>query len=711
MRPEKEKILNYMSEKSYRPLKTRELAKGMGVKDTEYGTFRRIIKELIREGEIVKLKKNRLGLPDKLNLAVGCLSANKKGFGFVRTEQDENIYISPEDMGTSLHGDKVVVRLYSRKSGENKEGSVIKVLERGHKELVGTYKKSRHFAYVEPDDPRFLKDIYIANEDSLGAKPEEKVVVLLGEWRDPHLGPEGEIVEILGYSDDPETQILALMREFGLLDSFPEDVEKETEKIPEEIETKELKKRLDLRDKRAFTIDPFDAKDHDDAVSIEKTKDGNFILGVHIADVSFYVKENSSLDREALERGTSVYLADRVIPMLPEKLSNNICSLRPREDRFTLSLLMEISSKGKVLNYQIAESVIQSKAKLNYEEVQRFFDTGKRSPHLSGLHNDLGTMLSLSRILYKKRMNLGSLDFDLPEAKVLMGENGEVIDILEVARLESHRLIEEFMLLANKTIARYLTQLGIPFLYRVHDQPDQEKIEAFRDFVSHLGFECKFGKDVRPKDLQVFLKSVQGEPQENLVNELLLRSLKKACYQPKNIGHFGLAFKHYTHFTSPIRRYPDLLTHRILKETIQHKLSVEKMQKLKNRLPKIGEITSESEKSANEAEWESIKIKQLEFMEDKLGEVYSGLISGITNFGFWVKLEHTLTEGLVRLSSIGDDYYLYDPVREQLKGRHNKRTFRLGDKAKVQVARVDKKLKQIDFILFSEGKITKKKRK
>jgi ribonuclease R len=473
MRPEKEKILNYMSEKSYRPLKTRELAKGMGVKDTEYGTFRRIIKELIREGEIVKLKKNRLGLPDKLNLAVGCLSANKKGFGFVRTEQDENIYISPEDMGTSLHGDKVVVRLYSRKSGENKEGSVIKVLERGHKELVGTYKKSRHFAYVEPDDPRFLKDIYIANEDSLGAKPEEKVVVLLGEWRDPHLGPEGEIVEILGYSDDPETQILALMREFGLLDSFPEDVEKETEKIPEEIETKELKKRLDLRDKRAFTIDPFDAKDHDDAVSIEKTKDGNFILGVHIADVSFYVKENSSLDREALERGTSVYLADRVIPMLPEKLSNNICSLRPREDRFTLSLLMEISSKGKVLNYQIAESVIQSKAKLNYEEVQRFFDTGKRSPHLSGLHNDLGTMLSLSRILYKKRMNLGSLDFDLPEAKVLMGENGEVIDILEVARLESHRLIEEFMLLANKTIARYLTQLGIPFLYRVHDQPDQ----------------------------------------------------------------------------------------------------------------------------------------------------------------------------------------------------------------------------------------------
>lgn len=711
MRPEKEKILNYMSEKSYRPLKTRELAEGMGIKDTEYGTFRRIIKELIREGEIVKLKKNRLGLPGKLNLAVGYLSANKKGFGFVRTEGDENIYIGPEDLGTSMHGDKVVVRLYTRKSGENKEGSVIKVLERGHKKLVGTYKKSRHFGYVEPDDPRFLKDIYIADEDSLGAKPEEKVVVLLDEYRDPHLGPEGEIVEILGYSGDPGTQILALMREFGLSETFPKEVEMETEKIPEDIEIKELKRRLDLRDKNAFTIDPFDAKDHDDAVSIEKTLDGNFILSVHIADVSHYVRENSALDREAQERGTSVYLADRVIPMLPEKLSSKICSLRPREDRLTISLLMGISPKGKLLNYQIAESVIQSKAKLNYDEAQKFFDSGKSLSNLFGLEKDLMTMLSLSRILYKKRMAIGSLDFDLPEAKVLMGEYGEVIDILRVARLESHRLIEEFMLLANKTVARHLTQLNIPILYRVHDRPDKEKIEAFRGFVSHLGFECKFGKDVCPKDIQIFLKSVQGKPQENLVNELLLRSLKKACYQPQNIGHFGLAFRCYTHFTSPIRRYPDLLTHRILKEVISHKLTIEKMQKLKNRLPKIGEIGSEREKNADEAEWESIKIKQLEFMEDKLGEVYSGLISGITNFGFWVKLDHTLTEGLIRLSSIGDDYYLYDPVKEQLKGRHSKRTFKLGDKVKVQVVRVDRKLKQIDFVLFSEERIKKRKRK
>lgn len=711
MEIDKDKIVKFISERTYRPLKVRELAKMMKVSEAKYRTFRRIVRELLRDGDIVKLKKNRLGLPDKINLVVGTLSTNRKGFGFVSTDDGKEIFINPEDTSKAFHGDRVIVRLKRKRGGQNPEGEIIKIIERGQKRVVGTYKKQRHFAYVKPDDPKILKDIYIADKNSKGARPGEKVVVQLEDLKDLHLSPQGKVVKILGEWDDPEVQTLSLIAEYGLEDSFPVEILKETEALSDKIERKEIRRRLDFRKKRCFTIDPIDAKDHDDAVSLEKTKDGNFLLGVHIADVSHYVKDDSKLDREAIERGTSVYLSDRVIPMLPEGLSNNICSLKPEKDRLTLSCLLEITPKGKVLSYKLVESVIRSKAKLNYQQVQKFFDTKKGKGDLAGLKNDLSLMLKLSKILYQNRVRSGSLDFDLPEAKVVLGEDGEVLDIYQVARLESHRLIEEFMLLANKIVAKHLTLQKTPLLYRVHDKPEKEKIKAFCEFVSHLGFHCGFGDGLKPKQIQNFLNSVQGKPEEELINELLLRSLQKACYQPKNIGHFGLAFKHYTHFTSPIRRYPDLLTHRILKELIQKSLSSERIQKLKKNLHKIGKLASERERIADEVERESLRIKQLEYMEKRLGEVFCGIISGVKPFGFWVKLDHILVEGLVHLSSVSDDYYIHDPIKEQLKGRYTKKVFRLGEKIKVQVAKVDRKNKYLDFVLFKEKDFPRKRRK
>jgi ribonuclease R len=700
MKPNQEKILEFMSQVAYRPVKLRELAKTMKIPEEEYGLFRRTVRCMLRDGLLVKVKRGRIGLPDKLNLVVGNLISAKNGYGFVVPEdKGEDVYIKAEDIGTALHGDKVVVRLYGRRRGPTREGTIIKILKRARTNLVGTYHQGKFFNFVEPDDRRIQRDIYVNPINSQEAQDGQKVLVSMEEWIDPHLGPEGKIVEVLGYPDDPGMDILTLIKDYGLPLSFPEKVQNEVEELDKKIGKKELADRIDFRNKNCFTIDPADAKDHDDAVSLERKTNGNYLLGVHIADVSHYVKENSALDCEALKRGNSIYLVDRVIPMLPEGLSNDLCSLKPHRNRLAYSCLLELDPEGELVKYQIVESAIRSKAKLDYDEVQKFFDSGKSTARIGGLEDDLLEMKKLSQRLLEKRIAKGSLDFDLPEAKVILGKDGKVQEIFEVARLESHRLIEEFMLLTNQTVAKHVSRLGVPFLYRVHEEPDTEKMQAFSDFVATLGYSFKFSGRIPPKKIQRFLKSVEGKPEEELVNEVLLRSLKKACYQPQNIGHFGLAFAHYTHFTSPIRRYPDLLVHRLLKEIESKKYTFERQKQLLHRLPKIGEITSQTERLADEVERESIKIKQIEYMGDKLGEEYEGLISGVVPFGFFVRLDVLLVEGLIRVSSLEDDYYLFDERRHRWVGRHNKKIFKLGDRVKVLVTRVDKEQKEIDFIL------------
>lgn len=706
MSASQEQILEFLSGERIRPLKVRELAKKMKIPDPEYGGFRRTIREMLRSGLVVKVKRGRVALPAKADLAVGRLVSGRSGYGFVVPDDgSDDVYLRDENMGYALHGDTVVVRLLSRRRGPAREGTVTKVLGRAKQSLVGTYHRSKFADYVQPDDQRISREIYVAPLESKEAKEGQKVVVSLSDWKAADLGPQGKIVEILGYPDEPGMDILCLIREYQLPLSFPEEVEDQVGELPGRIEKRELQSRLDLRDKNCFTIDPADAKDHDDAVSLEIKPDGNRLLGVHIADVSFYAKEDSPLDHEALKRGTSVYLVDRVIPMLPEKLSNNICSLKPQRNRLTYSVILELTPEGERVGYEIKKSVIKSRAKLNYDEVQKFFDTGHASRRMEGLENDLLEMRKLSRKLLEKRLKKGSLDFDLPEAHVVLGKDGRVQDIFEVARLESHRLIEEFMLLANRTVAEHVTRRSLPFLYRIHEEPDPDKMEAFSDFVSTLGYYFKVSGRITPKRIQGFLKSLEEKPEEELINEILLRSLKKACYAPEDVGHFGLAFSHYTHFTSPIRRYPDLLVHRLLNEIQEGAYSFERQRKLVRRLPKIGEITSDRERLADEVERESIKIKQVEFMQDKLGEEYQGLISGVVSFGFFVRLDSFLAEGLVRVSSLEDDYYIFDEKGKRWVGRRTKRIHKLGDRIRVQVVRVDKEQKQIDFVLAGSSSL------
>ncbi len=695
-----EKILQFLSSQPHKPLKLRELAKLMEIREADYGSFRRTVRSMLRDGLLVKIKRGRIGLPGKVNVVAGRLVSGRGGYGFVVPDDGtEDVYVRDENMGHAFHGDRVLVTILGRRRGPAREGTVTKILKRTKQDLVGTFHRSKFSDYVIPDDRKISREISVAPDDSKDARDGQKVVVSLSDWPDVHTGPEGKIVEVLGYPDDPGMDMLSLIKEFGFPMSFPEEAEEEADAVLAEVNKSDWESRLDLRHANCFTIDPADAKDHDDAVSLEVKPDGNYLLGVHIADVSHYVKENSALDREALKRGNSVYLVDRVIPMLPEQLSNNVCSLRPNRVRLTYSVIIEIDSEGKKVGYRIRESVIKSKAKLNYDQVQKFFDDGSADKRLEPLTSDLLEMRKLSRKLLQRRLVKGSLDFDLPEARVVLGKDGRVSDILQVARLESHRLIEEFMLLANQTVAEHVARISVPFLYRIHEEPDQDKMEAFSDFVSTLGYSFSIGGRIRPKKIQKFLKSLEGRPEESLVNEILLRSLKKACYSPENVGHFGLAFSHYTHFTSPIRRYSDLIVHRILKELESRRYTTKRQVQMLGRLPKIAEITSEREKLAEEAERESVKIKQVEFMQEKLGDQFEGLISGVVPFGFFVRLDGSLAEGLVRISSLGDDYYVFDEKGRRFIGRRSRKIHKLGDRVKVQVVRVDKEQKEIDFVL------------
>jgi len=693
-------ILQYIHENSERPLKARELAKAIGISSDQYPSFRKSIKELIQSGQLVRLKRGRIGLPEQMNLVTGTIQITRAGYGFLKKDGSEDeVFIAARNLFTAFDKDRVTVRMKTGQDFRGKpEGKIIDIIERKTTRFVGTFRKGRGYNIVVPAARNIHRDIDIIQGGANRARDGETVVVELQEWTDPNLHPEGVVVERLGMPGDPRVDMLAIIHRFELPGEFPEEVLREAHDVAADW-SEEIKKRPDLTQLKCFTIDPADAKDHDDAISLERVN-GNYRLGVHIADVSHFVVSGTKLDKEAFERGTSVYFPDRVIPMLPEELSNDACSLRQNQKRLAFSLLMDLNPDGDVIDYKLFPSVIKSYGKLSYDEVQELFDGKKPSPKIARLVEPLNEMRKLARILLDRRSSAGSLDFDLPEAKITLDKEGRVVEIGNRIRLEAHRLVEEFMLAANRQVALHFTRLALPTLYRVHDKPDMEKLEAFAHVVAGLGYKFPVSPNMPTLDFANFIEKMKGKPEEELINELLLRSLKKAVYQPENVGHFGLAFKHYLHFTSPIRRYPDLLVHRLLKQIKNGHYPVKLRQKLPVLLTNAGQKSSDMERRAMEAEREAVKAKQVEYMAEHVGEEYDGIISGVIGFGFFVRLEGPGAEGLVKVSSLDDDYYRFDETGYRLIGRRRGRVFRLGDRVRVGVERVGVEEKEVDLFLI-----------
>ena len=692
-----------------RPPKIKELARFLGISNSDYPHFRRFLKEAILKGQIIRLRGGRLATEAKLALISGKLVMSGAGHGFVIPDNKSGeVYISPRDLAGALHGEEVKLLIKDTRSGKNREGKIVEVINREKGRVVGHLNIGRFGMYITPNDPRFPTNIEIDNPKNLTLRDGLIVTVRLNPWEAAYLPPRGFVEEILGEAGTPGVDIDSLVVSHGLPRDFPTDLKPELIKIRRSIPTKEASRRKDFRDVTVFTIDPPDAKDHDDAISLESLDNGNYRLGVHIADVSYYVTENSSIDREAKVRGNSVYLVDRVIPMLPEKLSSDICSLIDSEDRLTLSFIAEMEPDGRVVKWEFCESIIRSTATLSYEEVQEFFDKqGKSriSPREGKVLND---MLELSMNVRTKRLEKGSLDFDLPEPKVLIDKEGRVIDIYIAARLPSHQIVEEFMLLANRFAATYLETLGAPILYRVHARPDKEKIENFAALLHDIGYEFSFRGDVSPKKIQRVMEVVKGKPDEPFVQEILLRSLAKAIYQPENIGHFGLAFTRYTHFTSPIRRYPDLLVHRVMRMALNGSLNSMTISNIAPTLKAIGAHCTATEIAADEAERESVKIKQLEYLSERVGGIFDGVISGLVKPGFFVKLNGNMIEGFVPFSTVKSDYYIFDEGKHRAHGRRTRQTIKLGDKVRVIVARIDMEKRRADFALIETGETQKK---
>lgn len=702
----RENIVEFMRKKVYKPMLKEELAIQFGLEGKEIEVFYNILKDMEKEGIIIKTRNERYGLVEKMNLIVGKIEGNEKGFGFLIPDDKtkEDVFIPAEDMNGALHGDRVIVRITSKGLyGKKEEGEVIRILERANDTIVGTFESSNNFGFVIPDDSRIAYDVFISKSNFNGAKTNQKVVVEITRWPEKRRNPEGKIVEILGYVGEKGTDILSIIKQFKLSEDFPAKVLNQASSIEQTVSQEEIEKRVDLRNLNIFTIDGADAKDLDDAVSIEKLSNGNYKLGVHIADVSHYVKEKSPIDKEAYKRGNSVYLVDRVIPMLPKELSNGICSLNPNEDRLTLSVFMEIDKNGSVVDYKIVEGIIRSKARLVYDDVSDFLerDDKKALKNLEGVTEDLKIMEELSHILYEKRQKRGCIDFDFPEARIILDEDGIPIDVVKEDRRIADKMIEEFMLVCNETIAEHFYWADIPFLYRIHEEPDMEKIEEFNKFIHNFGYSIKGIQDIHPKELQLLTKEVKGKKEETLINTLLLRSLKKAKYSSEKDIHFGLAAEYYCHFTAPIRRYPDLQIHRIIKSYIKGKLSSNEQDRLHVLLPKVADHTSTTERTAEEAEREVEDLKKAEYMSTRIGNVYEGIISSLTHFGMYVQLDNTI-EGLVHFSNMIDDYYYFDEDKYYIIGEHTNKVYRLGDTVKIIVINTDLVKRTIDFMLVQE---------
>jgi ribonuclease R len=700
----KEKILAFMKEEAYKPLTFQELLQVFEIEGKMKKALLVALNELEDEGKIIFTRTERYGIPEKMNLIIGTLEGHQKGYAFLRPDDKnmKDIFISPVDMNGAMHGDRVIVRpMKVLEDVKSPEGKVIRIIERANQFVIGTFQKSRHFGFVVPDDKRIAFDIFVPKEEFNNAQANNKVSVKITEWPDQRKNPEGTIAEVIGDIEDTKTHIEAVLLAKKVRQVFPEDVIKEAKRVAEEgIHELELKRRKDLRAVPIITIDGSDAKDLDDAVYAEKINDDEYKLGVHIADVTHYVKEDRKLDKEALKRATSIYISDRVIPMLPKELSNGVCSLNPGEDKLTLSVEMIINKEGKVIDYTIFESILNNKYRMTYDDVTEILENNDEE--LTKKYGEIVPMLKimeeLSIILRRKRDLRGAIDFEFPETKIITDETGRAIDVTKYERKTSNKIIEEFMLICNETVAEHYYWLNMPFVYRIHEDPDEEKMYEFSKFIHNLGYTLK-GNEVHPKELQQLLHKIKNTKEESLINNMMLRSLKKAIYSPDASSHFGLAAQYYCHFTSPIRRYPDLQIHRIIKGQLTGKYSEAELNKLFERTAMVAEQSSKMERIADEVERDTDKIKIAEFMSDKIGEEYEGVISGVTSFGIFVELENTV-EGLVHISNMVDDYYIYDNERKELFGQGSNKIFKIGDSVKIRVANVSIAKAEIDFVLI-----------
>lgn len=697
----KESIRNMIYDEEYIPLKFKEMAYLMNVPHNEKDKLREVLDALVAEGSVELTARGKYVKADQESL-VGVFTAHPRGFGFVTVEgEPEDIFIPAPYTGGAFHKDVVRVKISRESHGEGKrrEGVVVKVLERGSKTLVGTFMKSRSFGFVRPDDTHYGQDVFISKKDCDAAMNNDKVVVELLNYGTRDKKPEGRIVEIIGNTDDPSTDITAIVRAFGIPDTFSGEVMREARSIPDEVTIPKGENRTDFRNLLTVTIDGEDAKDLDDAITLSRQGDG-YELGVHIADVSNYVKEGAPLDKEALERGTSVYLCDRVIPMLPRELSNGICSLNAGVDRLALSCVMQVDARGNVIGHQIVESVIRVDKRMSYTGVKAILEG---QPHPEGEREDIRELCFLMKeaaaVLKEKRRKRGAIDFDFPESKIVLDKDGYPTDIHPYERNVATDIIEDFMLLANETVAEDYFWQELPFVYRTHEEPDPDKIARLDTFIRNFGFYMKTGREhFHPKEIQKLLFSLEGEPEEALISRLALRSMKQARYSTLNVGHFGLSTQYYTHFTSPIRRYPDLQIHRIIKENIHGRLSRKRVEHYEAILPSVAEQSSKRERRAQDAEREVEKLKKVEYMEKFIGDAFDGVISGVTAKGFFVELENTV-EGMVSTQSLMDDYYLFDEQQYRLEGKRTGRVFTLGQKVRVIMASASKAAKTIDFVL------------
>lgn len=703
MKQLKQQILTLTNSKIYTPCKKHELIPLLNIHTDEMSKFYDVLDELLQNGYLMKTKKGKIISSKSMGYFVGKFVAHRKGFGFVESDEQyvQDLFIPAKEVNTAIHNDRVMAKIINPATQNKRaEGTIVKILKRETIQVIGLFESNKTFGFVVPDEKiKFNQDVYIPKKCFNGAKSGDKVVCEITIYPQHGKKPEGRITEVLGPKGTKEVEILSIIKTHGLPEEFPKKVLQEAENVAQPISNEEYDNRLDIRNMMTFTIDGEDAKDLDDAISVELLPNGNFNLGVHIADVTHYVHEKSKLDKEALKRGTSVYLVDKVIPMLPKQLSNDVCSLNPNEDKLTLSVFMEIDKKGNVKKYDIKETIINSKARLTYTEVSDILENPQKKVHMKyyPILQSIRHAETLTKILMNKRKQRGAIDFNFPEPKVILTPKGQVDDIKLYERRIANRIIEEFMLITNETVAEHYFWLDIPFVYRIHETPSQNKIQDLSKFISTFGYTVKGNlEEIHPKALQSIIEKIKGTKEEQVVSTIMLRSLKQAKYSPECSGHFGLSAQYYSHFTSPIRRYPDLQIHRIIKQHINNKLTNKKQEQLAYTVEYSSIQSSERERVAELAERDVVDYYKCAYMQDKIGREYDAIISSVTSFGMFIELSNTV-EGLCKLSNMEDDYYVYDDITYTVIGQKTKNTYKIGDNVRIKVINVNTDLREIDF--------------